>query len=454
MRIALALVLIATASAVSAQDAPQGPARPPRFASSVADHRGRARARDRRERRRDPRRRGPGARGQRPRNAFGDDRRDGHLRDSRSPAGQLEPDRIEDRIHHPAGHGQKRPFAAAQPLTVAERQSLQANFTLGRAGAISGRVLDEFGDPVAGARVQVLRSRYTRGRRTLAPTGVGDQTDDTGAFRLYALPPGDYYVGAALRAATAETPLAEAQVGAQTYYPGTPVLAEAQRIRLGVGEEQPNLTFSLSPVRAVRVSGTVLSARGGPAEDASVRLLSVDRLQPGGRAARQLRDDPGQRGVHLRQRGPRLVHPGGARGLGLRTRSGKAPRTRPCRSRSARRRHRPDRHHGAGGTVTGRVHHGKRRPASERNADPLRSRERRHAVRVHGGGPGTSERGRAAPGRCRRYGSSLPIMAGGFHLGVITAGGMDAQVDRGGRHRRDRPPCRSCAARATTRAWC
>jgi protocatechuate 3,4-dioxygenase beta subunit len=172
-------------------------------------------------------------------------------------------------------YGQKRPFAAAEPLNVGERQAVQANFTLGRAGAISGRVLDEFGDPVAGARVQVLRSRFTRGRRTLAPTGVGDQTDDTGAFRLYALPPGDYYVGAALRAATSETPLAEAQIGAQTYYPGTPNLAEAQRIRLGVGEEQPNLTFSLSPVRAVRVSGMVLSARGGPAEDASVRLVNA-----------------------------------------------------------------------------------------------------------------------------------------------------------------------------------
>ena len=136
-------------------------------------------------------------------------------------------------------------------------------------------MLDEFGDPVAGARVQVLRSRFVRGRRTLAPTGVGDQTDDTGAFRLYALPPGDYYVGAALRAATGETTGIDAIVGAQTYYPGTPIIAEAQRIRLGLGEEQPNVTFSLSPARAVRVSGTVLSARGGPAEDASVRLLNV-----------------------------------------------------------------------------------------------------------------------------------------------------------------------------------
>ena len=274
MRIALALVLVATASAVWAQDAPQGPARPPRFASSVdttAVVRGRVtvaaggvirgaevRARE--------------VNGRETRLVTTDETGAYEIRDLSPGNWNLTASKTGFITQQ---YGQQRPFAAAPPLTVAERQSLQADFALARAGAISGRVLDEFGDPVAGARVQVLRARYTRGRRTLAPTGVGDQTDDTGAFRLYALPPGDYYVGAALRAATAETPLVEAQVGAQTYYPGTPVLAEAQRIRLGAGEEQPNVTFSLSPVRAVRVSGTVLSARGGPAEDASVRLVSA-----------------------------------------------------------------------------------------------------------------------------------------------------------------------------------
>ena len=198
-------------------------------------------------------------------------------------------------------YGQKRPFSATEPLVVGERQALQANFTLTRAGAISGRVLDEFGDPVAGARVQVLRSRFARGRRTLAATGVGDLTDDTGAFRLYALPPGDYYVGAALRAATAETAGIDAIVGAQTYFPGTPIIAEAQRIRLGLGEEQPNVTFSLSPARPVRVSGTVLSARGGPAEEhrCASSTSPTSASWPG---AGQLRDDAGRRLLHYRER--------------------------------------------------------------------------------------------------------------------------------------------------------
>ncbi|HEY6510075.1 MAG TPA: carboxypeptidase-like regulatory domain-containing protein, partial [Vicinamibacterales bacterium] len=178
-------------------------------------------------------------------------------------------------------YGQTRPFSAPESLQVGTRQRVQANFMLGRAGAISGRVFDEFGDPVAGARVQVLRSRMARGRRTLAASGVGDETDDTGSFRLYALPPGDYYIGAALNAASGEAARLNLAVGVPTYYPGTVSVAEAQRIRLAEGEEQSNLLFSLSPVRAVRISGTVLSSRG-PAEDATVRLLSTSDLSLAG----------------------------------------------------------------------------------------------------------------------------------------------------------------------------
>jgi len=95
--------------------------------------------------------------------------------------------------------GQRGPFSAAQPITLAARQRAEANFVLRPGGAVAGRLFDEYGDPVAGARVQMVQQRYDRGRRQLAPAGVGDQTDDTGAFRMYALPPGDYYLAASLR---------------------------------------------------------------------------------------------------------------------------------------------------------------------------------------------------------------------------------------------------------------
>jgi hypothetical protein len=170
--------------------------------------------------------------------------------------------------------GQRRPFSAPRTITLAARQRVDVNFVLQRGGAIAGRLFDEYGDPVAGARVQVYRLRHERGRRALVSAGVGDQTDDTGAFRLYALPPGDYYLTAILRAGA--TGIVEATVGAPTYYPGTSSLGEAQRLRLAPGEELAGISFALQPARPVTVSGAVVLASGAPARDTSIQLNTAD----------------------------------------------------------------------------------------------------------------------------------------------------------------------------------
>ncbi len=49
---------------------------------------------------------------------------------------------------------------------------------------------------------------------------------------------------------------------APTYYPGTTNATEAQRITVGVAEEVPGITFSLSPVRLSRISGIALDSEG------------------------------------------------------------------------------------------------------------------------------------------------------------------------------------------------
>ena len=88
-----------------------------------------------------------------------------------------------------------------------------------------------FGDPSVGTRVQVLRVRVEGTTRRLVSVGAGDQTDDTGAFRLYGLAPGEYYI-------SASTGLIDAvKRDAPVYYPGTMNFAEAQPIALGVGAE-------------------------------------------------------------------------------------------------------------------------------------------------------------------------------------------------------------------------
>jgi protocatechuate 3,4-dioxygenase beta subunit len=174
-------------------------------------------------------------------------------------------------------YGQRRPLEAGRPLELRDGQVLErAEIALPRGAAITGRVFDEFGDAVAGARVQVLRYQFMQGSRRLTPVGVADQSDDTGAFRLFGLTPGDYYVSAALRALPADDPGSDAAGYAPTYYPGTGNVAEAQRMTLGVGQELGNISFALLPVRTVRITGNVIDSTGKPLGNGVVMLAPAD----------------------------------------------------------------------------------------------------------------------------------------------------------------------------------
>ena len=70
---------------------------------------------------------------------------------------------------------------------------------LTRAGVVTGKVVDEFGDPVTDVFVTAMRYQYVQGSRRLMQTGRGAQTNDIGEYRIYGLSPGQYYVSATLR---------------------------------------------------------------------------------------------------------------------------------------------------------------------------------------------------------------------------------------------------------------
>jgi hypothetical protein len=166
----------------------------------------------------------------------------------------------------PLVFGQRRPLEVPTAIQLDEGEAFTANLALTRGGAIHGRVLDRFGEPIPGTRVQVLRSRMIRGQRRLQSMGPGDQTDDTGEFRVYGLPPGDYYVTASTGAVDSvrrDPPI---------YYPATSNFSEAQTITLAAGTEA-SADFQLQPVRYARVSGIVFNASGAP-EQAMVQLAS------------------------------------------------------------------------------------------------------------------------------------------------------------------------------------
>jgi hypothetical protein len=166
--------------------------------------------------------------------------------------------------------GQRRTFETPPPITLGDGQRLPLGISLPRAGAINGRVYDQYGDPVAGARIQLFRTRMVRKQRQLEPIGQGDLSDDTGAFRLHGLAPGEYYVSASLRVAPLDSVVQTTH--APTYYPGTGSFAEAQRVFVGKAAEV-HIDFPVRPVRTARITGFVQDSSGAPAS-AFLNLMS------------------------------------------------------------------------------------------------------------------------------------------------------------------------------------
>ncbi len=69
-------------------------------------------------------------------------------------------------------YGQARPFEAGKPLDITAGQVLEKiDFSLPRGSAITGRITDEFGDPITDVQVQALRYQFLNGERQLVDAG-------------------------------------------------------------------------------------------------------------------------------------------------------------------------------------------------------------------------------------------------------------------------------------------
>jgi protocatechuate 3,4-dioxygenase beta subunit len=183
-------------------------------------------------------------------------------------------------------YGQKRASESGTPIELADGQLVdKLVIALPRGSVISGRITDEFGEPVANAVVTAMRYGFAAGARRLLPGGgqnSRDTTDDQGHFRLFGLSPGDYIVSASFRGGNeGADPSGEHTGYAATYYPGTTSAGEAQRVTVAVGQEQSSVIFSLIATRLVRVTGAALTSQGTPASEGSVILTPAGgRLVP------------------------------------------------------------------------------------------------------------------------------------------------------------------------------
>jgi hypothetical protein len=208
----------------------------------------------------------------------------------------------------PAELGQKNPARRGAPIVIASGQQIQGlPLAMTPAAAITGQIMDRFGQPMPGATVQLLRPEFQDGRRMMAVM-KSTLTNDLGEYRMFWVTPGSYYVNVI---ALPDTPtpggtnivmnpsgqpanrslwsnvfnvatrpvgsgLPDTEAYLPIFFPGTADEIAATVVELQPGAEVRSIDIRVTPVRAFRVRGLVLNgATRQPAAGAQVQMFSV-----------------------------------------------------------------------------------------------------------------------------------------------------------------------------------
>jgi Carboxypeptidase regulatory-like domain len=156
-------------------------------------------------------------------------------------------------------------------LTLEKGQTLKdIVFKLTPQGVVSGRVLDEDGDPMADVTIECMRIGYEHGRRRLlSQDNTG--TNDLGEFRMAGLTEGKYVIKATYNQSLGmfgrvvhERPLRTPRQGQAaeegyitTYYPNTTNRNTASLIEVSAGSRIDGINITLMRARTMRIQGRV-----------------------------------------------------------------------------------------------------------------------------------------------------------------------------------------------------
>lgn len=140
---------------------------------------------------------------------------------------------------------------------------------------ISGRVVDEDGDPVQGALLQLQQRIWRNGKQEFVPSG-GMQSDDTGSFRISGLAPGKYFLFASLRnfgARQLAPPPGTPDVHlVRTYYPDADSVESAAALPLTAGQELSGIDVRMRRASVHHISGRLVLPAGVNARNVALNI--------------------------------------------------------------------------------------------------------------------------------------------------------------------------------------
>ncbi len=181
-------------------------------------------------------------------------------------------------------YGQKAPGRPGTILTVqAGRQVRDIVVGLTRAGVITGRVVDDDGEPLERVGVSAMGFRYVQGKKQLTQLGQAS-TNDWGEYRIFGLEPGRYFISVNRmregrfpggRRGRVAPPAMEIEI--PIYYPGVAEVDQAVPVDLVAGAELQGIDVQTRQFRTARITGTVIEQATGGATRRNTALVLLPR---------------------------------------------------------------------------------------------------------------------------------------------------------------------------------
>jgi carboxypeptidase family protein len=151
-------------------------------------------------------------------------------------------------------------YVSVQDLSRKYRVGESVIIRMARGGVITGRVTDEFGEPMVGVQVSADRVADSEGKPDKSATKMSDMyssrtTDDRGVYRIYGLEAGAYVVGVNV-ASPIFAGMGRTGREPPTYHPSSPRGA-AVEVNLRGAEEVSGVDIRARGGRGRSISGTV-----------------------------------------------------------------------------------------------------------------------------------------------------------------------------------------------------
>jgi hypothetical protein len=171
---------------------------------------------------------------------------------------------------------------ATAPVNVAAGQIATVRLVMVSGAAISGKVTDAGGKPVRDIPLQAFRVLYSGG--AVVPQMTASlSTDDRGDYRIFGLPPGEYYIAVVPRQMGGPvSPLSGTirEIPIRTFYPGTTDLNGSIPISLNGGDERYGIDIQVRTTVPVTISGSVASFLPPVVRSTTTTIGAAETVRP------------------------------------------------------------------------------------------------------------------------------------------------------------------------------